>query len=117
MALSILDGTQTATTLSTILSSGQHITAHTVVSLGTQAMTDILSAVSSGIAISGTVTAMTGGETPTSEVPLFFLGFFLTMTIYAFISIISALTSYLSSLKTDILFIIFGRSLFLGSIP
>jgi len=57
MALSILDGTQTATTLSTILSSGQHITAHTVVSLGTQAKTDILSAVSSGIAISGTVTA------------------------------------------------------------
>jgi len=57
MALAILDGTQTATTLSTILSSGQHITAHTVVSLGTQAKTDILSAVSSGIAISGTVTA------------------------------------------------------------
>lgn len=55
MALAILDGTQTATTLSTILSSGQHITAHTVVSLGTQAKTDILSAVSSGIAISGTV--------------------------------------------------------------
>ena len=55
MALSILDGTQTATTLSTILSSGQHITAHTVVSLGTQAKTDILSAVSSGISISGTV--------------------------------------------------------------
>jgi hypothetical protein len=57
MALAILDGTQTATTLSTILSSGQHITAHTVVSLGTQAKTDILSAVSSGISISGTVTA------------------------------------------------------------
>jgi len=60
MALSILDGNQTATTLSTILSSGQHITAHTVVSLGTQAKTDILSAVSSGIAISGTVTANGG---------------------------------------------------------
>jgi hypothetical protein len=60
MALAILDGTQTATTLSTILSSGQHITAHTVVSLGTQAKTDILSAVSSGIAISGTVTANAG---------------------------------------------------------
>jgi len=59
MALSILDGNQTATTLSTILSSGQHITAHTVVSLGTQAKTDILSAISSGIAISGTVTANT----------------------------------------------------------
>jgi len=61
MALSILDGNQTATTLSTILSSGQHITAHTVVSLGTQAKTDILSAVSSGIAISGTVTVGAAG--------------------------------------------------------
>jgi hypothetical protein len=63
MALSILDGNQSATTLSTILSSGQHITAHTVVSLGTQAITDITSAVSGtsvcvgSISISGTVTA------------------------------------------------------------
>jgi len=46
MALPILDGNQSATTLSTILSGGQHITAHTVVSLGTQAITDITSAVS-----------------------------------------------------------------------
>jgi len=67
MALSILDGTQTATTLSTILSSGQHITAHTVVSLGTQAITDMRSAVSGSVVsipslptISGTVTAMAG---------------------------------------------------------
>jgi len=67
MALSILDGNQTATTLSTILSSGQHITAHTVVSLGTQAKTDILAAVSSGIAISGTVTANVLGA---SNIPL-----------------------------------------------
>jgi len=67
MALSILDGTQTATTLSTILSSGQHITAHTVVSLGTQAITDMRGAVSGSVVsisnfpssqvISGTVTA------------------------------------------------------------
>jgi len=49
MALAILDGTQTATTLSTILSSGQHITAHTVVSLGTQAITDMQSAVSGSV--------------------------------------------------------------------
>ena len=63
MALSILDGNQSATTLSTILSSGQHITAHTVVSLGTQAITDMRSAVSGSVvsvsslpAISGTVT-------------------------------------------------------------
>ena len=60
MALSILDGNQSATTLSTILSSGQHIPAHTVVSLGTQAITDIRSAVSGtsvcvgSISISGT---------------------------------------------------------------
>jgi len=63
MALSILDGNQSATTLSTILSSGQHITAHTVVSLGTQAITDILSAVSSGIA---TDKGATGQSTVTS---------------------------------------------------
>ena len=69
MALAILDGTQTATTLSTILSSGQHITAHTVVSLGTQAITDMRSAVSGSVvsipslpAISGTVTANAGGD-------------------------------------------------------
>jgi hypothetical protein len=49
MALSILDGNQSATTLSTILSSGQHITAHTVVSLGTQAITDMQSAVSGSV--------------------------------------------------------------------
>jgi len=66
MALSILDGNQSATTLSTILSSGQHITAHTVVSLGTQAITDMRGAVSGSVvsvsslpAISGTVTAQT----------------------------------------------------------
>lgn len=67
MALSILDGNQSATTLSTILSSGQHITAHTVVSLGTQAITDIVNATSAGltntqlrassVTIGGTVTA------------------------------------------------------------
>jgi len=69
MALSILDGTQTATTLSTILSGGQHITAHTVVSLGTQAKTDILSAVSSGIAISGSVTANVPFASTTATYP------------------------------------------------
>ena len=74
MALSILDGNQSATTLSTILSSGQHITAHTVVSLGTQAITDMRSAVSGSVVsisnfpssqvISGTVTANpTGTQT------------------------------------------------------
>jgi len=75
MALSILDGTQTATTLSTILSSGQHITAHTVVSLGTQAITDMRGAVSGSVVsisnlpstqtIAGTVTANLGSALPT----------------------------------------------------
>ena len=67
MALPILDGNQSATTLSTILSSGQHITAHTVISLGTQAITDMRGAVSGSVVsisnlpstqtIAGTVTA------------------------------------------------------------
>ena len=72
MALSILDGNQSATTLSTILSSGQHITAHTVVSLGTQAITDMRGAVSGSVVsisnlpstqtIAGTVTALAGNN-------------------------------------------------------
>jgi hypothetical protein len=98
MALSILDGNQSATTLSTILSSGQHITAHTVVSLGTQAITDIVNATSAGLtntqlrasavtvggtvtvgnsltisslpAISGTVTANVGGIASGVTVPV-----------------------------------------------
>ena len=77
MALAILDGTQTATTLSTILSSGQHITAHTVVSLGAQAITDILNATSAGltntqlrasaVTIGGTVTV--GNSLTISSLP------------------------------------------------
>lgn len=74
MALPILDGNQSATTLSTILSGGQHITAHTVISLGTQAITDMRGAVSGSVVsisnfpasqvISGTVTANpTGTQT------------------------------------------------------
>ena len=72
MALPILDGNQSATTLSTILSSGQHIPAHTVVSLGTQAITDMRSAVSGSVVsisnfpatqtIAGTVTANVFGK-------------------------------------------------------
>jgi hypothetical protein len=67
MALPILDGNQSATTLSTILSGGEHTPAHTVVSLGSQAITDITSAVSGSVVsvsnfpstqtIAGTVTA------------------------------------------------------------
>jgi len=73
MALPILDGNQSATTLSTILSSGQHITAHTVVSLGTQAVTDISTAVGllqSAVATQGSVANTTfvkiGGHTGTA---------------------------------------------------
>jgi hypothetical protein len=71
MALPILDGNQSATTLSSILTSGEHIPAHTVVSLGTQAITDISGAVSGSVVsisnfpatqtIAGTVTA-NGGD-------------------------------------------------------
>lgn len=61
MALSILDGNQTATTLSTVVSSGQHIPAHTVVSLGATAISNIASAVS-GVQVGGTVTANTNFE-------------------------------------------------------
>jgi hypothetical protein len=67
MALPILDGNQSATTLSTIVTGGQHIPAHTVVSLGSQAITDMRSAVSGSVVsisnfpstqtIAGTVTA------------------------------------------------------------
>lgn len=46
MPLPIRDGNQSLTTLSTILVSNAHIPAHTVVSLGTQAITDIATAVS-----------------------------------------------------------------------
>jgi len=77
MALSILDGNQSATTLSTILSSGQHITAHTVISLGTQAITDIVNATSTGltntqlrasaVTVGGTVTV--GNSVTISSIP------------------------------------------------
>jgi hypothetical protein len=70
MALPILDGNQSATTLSTIVTGGQHIPAHTVVSLGSQAITDMRSAVSGSVVsisnfpstqtIAGTVTANIG---------------------------------------------------------
>ena len=74
MALPIRDGNQSLTTLSTILVSNSHIPAHTVVSFGAQAITDILSAVSNGIAISGTVTAQTDLDTSTGA-PCVVLGF------------------------------------------
>ena len=73
MALPILDGNQTATTLSTIITGGAHIPAHTVVSLGSQAISDITSGVSGSVVsisnfpstqtIAGTVTANGGDGT------------------------------------------------------
>lgn len=62
MALSILDGNQTATTLSTILTDGAHIPAHTVVSLGSQAITDISGAFPATQTVAGTVTANVVGK-------------------------------------------------------
>lgn len=81
MALPILDGNQTATTLSTVVSGGAHIPAHTVVSLGAQAITDMRSAVSGSVVsisnlpatqtIAGTVTANVVGESNTNDGTLY----------------------------------------------
>ena len=67
MALPVLDGNQTATTLSSVVTGGEHIVAHTVVSLGSTAISNITSAVSGSVVsisnfpatqtIAGTVTA------------------------------------------------------------
>lgn len=54
MALPVLDGNQSATTLSSVVTGGEHIVAHSVVSLGANAIANITSAVS-GVPISGTV--------------------------------------------------------------
>lgn len=67
MALPVLDGNQTATTLSSVVTGGEHIVAHSVVSLGANAIANITSAVSGSVVsisnfpstqtIAGTVTA------------------------------------------------------------
>ena len=67
MALPVLDGNQTATTLSSVVTGGEHIVAHSVVSLGSQAILEITGAVSGSVVsisnfpstqtIAGTVTA------------------------------------------------------------
>ena len=83
MALPILDGNQTAATLSTVLTAGEHIPAHTVVSLGSQAITDMRSAVSGSVVsisnfpstqtIAGTVTANANnfGFEPSEDLSVF----------------------------------------------
>ena len=86
MALPILDGNQSATTLSTILSSGQHIPAHTVVSLGTQAITDMRGAVSgSVVSISNFPATQTIAGTVTANAPSYNLNF-TTVTAFTFAS-------------------------------
>jgi acetyltransferase-like isoleucine patch superfamily enzyme len=70
MALRVLDGNQTATTLSSVVTGGEHIVAHSVVSLGANAIANIASAVSGSVVsisnfpstqtIAGTVTANVG---------------------------------------------------------
>jgi len=70
MALPVLDGNQSATTLSSVVTGGEHIVAHTVVSLGSTAISNITSAISGSVVsvsnfpatqpISGTVTANLG---------------------------------------------------------
>lgn len=67
MALAVKDGNQTSTTLSSIVTGGEHIVAHSVVSLGANAIANITSAVSGSVVsisnfpstqtIAGTVTA------------------------------------------------------------
>ena len=49
MALPVLDGNQSATTLSSVVTGGEHIVAHTVVSLGSTAISNITSAVSGSV--------------------------------------------------------------------
>ena len=49
MALAVLDGNQTATTLSSVVTGGEHIVAHSVVSLGSAAISNITSAVSGSV--------------------------------------------------------------------
>jgi hypothetical protein len=49
MALPVLDGNQSATTLSSVVTGGEHIVAHTVVSLGSTAISNITSAISGSV--------------------------------------------------------------------
>ena len=46
MALAVLDGNQSATTLSSVVTGGEHIVAHSVVSLGSNAISNITTAIS-----------------------------------------------------------------------
>jgi hypothetical protein len=84
MALPVLDGNQTATTLSSVVTGGEHIVAHSVVSLGANAIANITSAVSGSVVsisnfpptqtIAGTVTANAGGDFANSIESVFDVG-------------------------------------------
>jgi hypothetical protein len=79
MALPILDGNQSATTLSSVVTGGEHIVAHTVVSLGSTAISNITSAISGSVVsvsnfpstqtIAGTVTANVGNSITLGALP------------------------------------------------
>lgn len=81
MALRVLDGNQTATTLSSVVTGGEHIVAHSVVSLGSTAIANITNAVSGSVVsisnfpstqiIAGTVTVGGIGGSVTIPVRLF----------------------------------------------
>ena len=75
MALPVLDGNQSATTLSSVVTGGEHIVAHSVVCFGSTAISNITNAVSGSVVsisnfpstqtIAGTVTV---ANFPTSNV-------------------------------------------------
>jgi len=76
MALRVLDGNQTATTLSSVVTGGEHIVAHSVVSLGANAIANIASAVSgSVVSISNFPSTQTVAGTVTAgNIPVFLEG-------------------------------------------
>jgi len=120
MALPILDGNQSATTLSTILAGGEHTPAHTVVSLGSTAISNITSAISGSVVsisnfpasqtIAGTVTANGGnfaGEDDDEAPPQkgVQLGFFNSANLYKRVGAFDRL-------PVDV-----GNSVTIGSLP
>lgn len=76
MALPVLDGNQSATTLSSVVTGGEHIVAHSVVCLGSTAIANITNAVSgSVVSISNFPSTQTVAGTVTANVPLTTDGF------------------------------------------
>ena len=79
MALPVLDGNQSATTLSSVVTGGEHIVAHSVVCFGSTAIANITNAVSGSVAsisnfpstqtVAGTVTANLAGQNSSTFLP------------------------------------------------